>query len=970
MISVIHRINRFALIFMSIIVLISLYLAVFSGGYGLKSTNKRVENPAHLYFGGMDDNPCMFREPRQVSLTPSGTILVSDFRNYRIQELTPDGTCLGVWGRRGNKAGQFEDPAAAAMDSGRNIYVADTWNHRIQRFCNESDSWNANWAKSQFSAPRGIAVDSTGRVYVTNTSNHTIMIFNPDGELSATWGTGQPESDHFFNPVGIEIGPDRNVYVADTGNNRIKILDRNGQTLRLIPVDDWKGSGFTEAYIAVDINGMIYVTSPTNHKVIVYTNDGLMYSRFGNYGAGANEFNRPTGIALTQNNRLIVSDTVNNRIIQFPIPPPLPETQRQTGFIPDLPIAVRLIIDVVAIGIVFFWIRLYFKYRQKKAKTKFVQFHDRHPALCQWLIVAGILCVATGMIFLRISSPMIGSGTILMTIGALLLWAGFRDTASCFSSSFMASKRTKTISHVLAIIVFFAAIGLRFHRLQSVPTGINNDAAWNAIYAYRILDGEPFTPFTEEAWGKETFYFYLIALSFKLFGTSVYSLYLPGIAAGVLTVAFLFVLCRDLWNREVAIATSAVYAVMAWNLTYSRTGYRAVLAPLFMVMTGWFFYRAVDSYRNWKRLLFYAASGLSIGMGLHTYFSFRGIPFMMILIGIHTWITTPNFMRRNWPGLLVMQLFAWLMFFPLLLYALNNPQMFLERTGYLFVGNLIRFSGSWQPLWDSIRGHIQIFHYRADVGNFFEPSMPIISAIAGFFMMIGLAYSPGYIWKRNTFWVIMTAVFGLLPGLLSEPDATRLILFTVPLAIMIALGLVVSVKLLIRPKLPLLNRIPANVWLAAGLLWIGISEYRLYFHIQAKSPHAQFGYAPVHTQVGYKALELSADYHVYVSNSHFLDTPKFLCYRIPGDVFAITGGREPDFITNEEIRDNLQAIRDMTHSPDKGIAFVLDHYNRNMFVMQQIKMLFPGVTTHTIYRETDSEWPEPVMYVMTIESAV
>ncbi len=967
--SVIQKTNRLALVFMSIIVVISATLAIFSGGYGLVSADSFVENPAYLHFGGLGDDPGMFREPRQVTLTPSDTILISDFRNYRIQELTSDGTALGVWGRRGKNPGQFEDPAAATMDSDRNIYVADTWNHRVQRFCNESGTWEATWAKAQFSAPRGIAVDASDRVYVTNTSHHTVMVFDSEGQLTATWGSGQPEPDHFFNPVGIVIGPDNNVYVADTGNNRIKVLDQNGQTLRIIPVNDWTGREFTEAYIAIHDSGMIYVTSPANHKVIVYTNDGKLYSRFGKYGASANAFNGPTGIALTQDDRLFISDTINNRIIQFPLPPPLPKVQRQEGFIPDIPLAVRLPIDIGAIGIIIFWIYMYLKYRQKQGKPGLLKYLQDHPSLCRWLIIIGMLCVAVGMILLRISSPMIRSGAVLLITGAVLLWASFRNSTLFPSSVTLTSERSKTVSFVLVSIVFIAAIGLRFYRLQSVPTGINNDAAWNAIYAYRILDGEPYTPFTEEAWGKETFYFYLIALSFRLFGTSVYSLYLPGVAAGFLTVVFLFFLCRDLWNRHVAFAASAVYAVMAWNLTYARTGYRAVLAPLFMVMTGWFFYRAVDSHSVGKRLLYYAASGISIGMGLHTYFSFRGVPFMMILIGIHTWITTPKFMRKNWHGLLVMQVFAWLMFFPLFLYAINNPQMFLERTGHLFVGNLVRFSGSWQPLWDSILRHLQIFHFRADVGNFFEPSIPIISAISGFFMMIGLAYLLRHFGKRNCFWVFIAAIFGLLPGLLSEPDATRLIQFTVPLAIMIALGLVLSVQLLTRTKLPALNSIPAILWLTAGLIWIGISEYHLYFHVLARSPHAQFGYAPLHTQVGYKALELSADYHVYVSNSHFLDTPKFICYRIPGDVFAITGGREPDFITNEEIQDNLTAIRDKEHSPDKGIAFVLDHYNRNMYIMQQIKELFPNVTIKTIYRESDTEWPEPIIHVMKVDSA-
>ena len=61
---------------------------------------------------------------------------------------------------------------------------------------------------------------------------------------------------------------------------------------------------------------------------------------------------------------------------------------------------------------------------------------------------------------------------------------------------------------------------LRVYKLDEIPWGINNDAAWNGMYALRSLDGEEYTPFTQEAWGKSTLYFYMIALAFKWFGAS------------------------------------------------------------------------------------------------------------------------------------------------------------------------------------------------------------------------------------------------------------------------------------------------------------------------------------------------------------------------------------------------------------------------------------------------------------------
>src|SRR3989304_4859767 len=70
------------------------------------------------------------------------------------------------FGTLGSGDGQFHDPSGVAVDSGGNIYVADTVNNRIQKF----DS-NGNFLLSfgsfgsgdgQFNSPFGVEVDSGG----------------------------------------------------------------------------------------------------------------------------------------------------------------------------------------------------------------------------------------------------------------------------------------------------------------------------------------------------------------------------------------------------------------------------------------------------------------------------------------------------------------------------------------------------------------------------------------------------------------------------------------------------------------------------------------------------------------------------------------------------------------------------------------------------------------------------------------
>ena len=54
--------------------------------------------------------------------------------NHRVQKFTSDGTFLTQWGSGGSGPGQFDWPRGIAVDGSGNVYVADTCNHRVQKF--------------------------------------------------------------------------------------------------------------------------------------------------------------------------------------------------------------------------------------------------------------------------------------------------------------------------------------------------------------------------------------------------------------------------------------------------------------------------------------------------------------------------------------------------------------------------------------------------------------------------------------------------------------------------------------------------------------------------------------------------------------------------------------------------------------------------------------------------------------------
>ena len=131
------------------------------------------------------------------------------------------------WGSVGNASGEFVEPWDAAFDSKGNIYVLDTGNNRIQKFYPNGTfvtEWgSAGNAPGKFNLPHSIALYPSGNndtdlVYVADTGNHRIQKFYSNGTFIAEWGTEGAGDGQFKNTTGIATDVAGNVFVTDTEN--------------------------------------------------------------------------------------------------------------------------------------------------------------------------------------------------------------------------------------------------------------------------------------------------------------------------------------------------------------------------------------------------------------------------------------------------------------------------------------------------------------------------------------------------------------------------------------------------------------------------------------------------------------------------------------------------------------------------------------------------------------------------------
>ena len=118
------------------------------------------------------------------------------------------------------------------MDASGNVFVADTGNHRIQKFTSggtllkEWGSWGNG--DSEFAYPGGVAVDGDGDVYVSSDSDKThVVIFYTDRIQKFTGAGGFITKWHGLDyPEGLAVDEEGKVYVADSENNRIAVFGR------------------------------------------------------------------------------------------------------------------------------------------------------------------------------------------------------------------------------------------------------------------------------------------------------------------------------------------------------------------------------------------------------------------------------------------------------------------------------------------------------------------------------------------------------------------------------------------------------------------------------------------------------------------------------------------------------------------------------------------------------------------------
>jgi sugar lactone lactonase YvrE len=265
----------------------------------------------------------LFNQPTGVCVDDSGNVYVADFNNQRIRKIntlgivsTIAGSGIAGYNDAVGLLAQFNYPRGICIDKNYNIYVGDSWNHRVRKITLNGNVTtyagggttigvqsvgaylDAPDTSARFYTPCGVSVDETGNVFVADAYNHrirkidtlrivsTIIGSGPTGSGQGGFLDGSALSSRLNVPTEVFVDSLGNLYIGDTFNNRVRKMSGisgnvlsiggNGTPGFVNGVDSLAEFNFPRGLIAFN-DGRVYVNDYNNNRVrlIIPANTGI-----------------------------------------------------------------------------------------------------------------------------------------------------------------------------------------------------------------------------------------------------------------------------------------------------------------------------------------------------------------------------------------------------------------------------------------------------------------------------------------------------------------------------------------------------------------------------------------------------------------------------------------------------------------------------------------------------------------------
>lgn len=178
-------------------------------------------------------NPGEFTIPGGVAVASNGDLFVAEFKNQRVQQLKADGHFVRQWGLTGEAGtfgGKLRYPTDVALSKDGTLYIADGYNDRVLAIGPDGElltKWGGPLAinifgsfNGWFATITGLSVGPSGNVFVADFYNDRVQKFSPDGTFLTAFGIKTTGPTH--TSIAVAEADDGSVFVADFVNHQIQ----------------------------------------------------------------------------------------------------------------------------------------------------------------------------------------------------------------------------------------------------------------------------------------------------------------------------------------------------------------------------------------------------------------------------------------------------------------------------------------------------------------------------------------------------------------------------------------------------------------------------------------------------------------------------------------------------------------------------------------------------------------------------
>lgn len=363
--------------------------------------------------------------------------------------------------------------------------------------------------------------------------------------------------------------------------------------------------------------------------------------------------------------------------------------------------------------------------------------------------------------------------------------------------------KKKKIFFILLFIIILATF-LRFFSLSSFPPGLYPDEAMNGSNGLEANATGQYKVFYPENNGREGLFINIQAFFLKFFlkfnhFPTPWMLRIPSALFGIFTVLGVYFLTKSLPGIKkptIPLLATFFIATSFWHINFSRIGFRAIMAPFFLVWGVFFLLHALKKSQEktlQQRILLPLVGGIIYGLGMYSYIAYRATPlliFIILLLALFSY-EKKNVLRVG--GFFVLGTI--IISLPLLIYFVKNPQDFLGRTTQVSIFSSQNPTQSLLENSGKTLGMFFVFgdaNWRHNLPGSPELFLPVALCF-GFALVLGIVQIFKKKSEQKQLFLVLFAWFatGAAPVVISNegiPHALRSILLIPPAYILAAIG--------------------------------------------------------------------------------------------------------------------------------------------------------------------------------------